>query len=154
MERTYRPVGKYIFLQEAKDFLNRVKPFDFTPITKEDIKDVRIGYTVIAPLSACSSLYPQGAQELVEGFHIYWITATSKGVLPVAIALYWDGIQIRAYIPTDGNTWNKSEYCAYGFELLNTTVISDIDLNEELNLNDMIMDVMNNILLYEDDSIQ
>jgi len=30
--------------------------------------------------------------------------------------IYWDGKNLRAYIPSDGNTWNKESMTAYGSE--------------------------------------
>jgi len=35
---------------------------------------------------------------------------------PVVFCLYWDGKQLRGYIPKDGNVYNEKEKCAYGSE--------------------------------------
>jgi hypothetical protein len=35
---------------------------------------------------------------------------------PVAFIIYWDGSKLRAYVPTDGNSWNTDTKRAYGNE--------------------------------------
>ena len=35
---------------------------------------------------------------------------------PVCFVMYWDGKELRAYIPKDGNAWNKKQKTAYGSE--------------------------------------
>jgi len=42
------------------------------------------------------------------------VTAGGDWESPLLFILYWDGIQLRGYVPTDGNTWNTDTKTAYG----------------------------------------
>jgi len=62
------------------------------------------------------SNYPVGYMELKTGFHTFFVNAGGDWEFPICFVLYWGNKKMRAYIPKDGNAWNKKEKCAYGSE--------------------------------------
>ena len=60
--------------------------------------------------------YLTGYHELVPGFHTFWVSAGGDWEIPINFLLYWGDNRLRAYIPKDGNIWNKKYKCAYGSE--------------------------------------
>jgi hypothetical protein len=60
--------------------------------------------------------YPVGYKVLSNGLPVLFVNAGGDWEYPICFILYWDGKQIRAYIPENGNVFNKKERCAYGSE--------------------------------------
>lgn len=54
-----------------------------------------------------------GIQELPNGLTFCGCYAGGDWEGPVFFIIYWDG-KVRAYIPTDGNPWNRTSKQAYG----------------------------------------
>lgn len=55
------------------------------------------------------------------GYHVYpnGLTAWGMGAggdweVPIFLIIYWDGTDLRGYIPKDGNLWNTDNKKAYG----------------------------------------
>lgn len=49
----------------------------------------------------------------VNGLTYCGLSAGDDGEFPVFFVVYWDGNKLRAYIPTEGNIWNKKTNKAY-----------------------------------------
>lgn len=60
--------------------------------------------------------YPVGYQTLPNGLPVLFVNAGGDWEYPICFCIYWDGKKMRAYIPEDGNIYNKKEKCAYGSE--------------------------------------
>jgi hypothetical protein len=88
--------------------------------------------------------YPCGYEILPNGLPVLFVNAGGDWENPICFVIYYDGKELRAYIPSDGNIWNKKEKCAYGSE---DNIDDDFDFdnlpegNPELIRND----VMNRI---------
>jgi hypothetical protein len=55
-----------------------------------------------------------GFKTLPNGMNYLGICAGGDWETSVFFIIYWDGKELRAYIPTDGNPWNTDEKQAYG----------------------------------------
>lgn len=55
-----------------------------------------------------------GPQSVNTGLVFVGCTAGGDWEVPVFFIIYWDGKKLRAYVPTDGNTWNTDTKAAYG----------------------------------------
>ena len=60
--------------------------------------------------------YPCGYEVLDNGLPVLFVNAGGDWEHPICFVFYFDGKTMRAYIPTDGNIYNKKEKCAYGSE--------------------------------------
>lgn len=57
-----------------------------------------------------------GFRTLENGMTYLGCSAGGDWEHPVFFIIYWDGKELRGYIPADGNTWNKQYKTAYGSE--------------------------------------
>jgi hypothetical protein len=57
--------------------------------------------------------YPTGYEVLSNGLPVLFVSAGGDWQFPICFCIYYDGDKLRAYIPSDGNAWNKKEKCAY-----------------------------------------
>lgn len=55
-----------------------------------------------------------GYKILKNGLPVLQVIAGGDWEFPVAFIFYSDGVKLRAYIPNDGNVWNKKFNSAYG----------------------------------------
>jgi len=60
--------------------------------------------------------YPVGYEMLPNGLPVLFVNAGGDWESPICFCIYFDGSKMRAYIPSEGNVWNKKEKCAYGSE--------------------------------------
>jgi hypothetical protein len=60
--------------------------------------------------------YPCGFKVLDNGMPALFVNAGGDWEHPICFCIYWDGKKLRAYIPSDGNVYNKKEKCAFGSE--------------------------------------
>lgn len=102
--------------------------------------------------------YEVGYKELKPGFHTFFVNAGGDWEYPICFILYWDGSSIRAYIPEEGNVYNKTYKTAYGSEG-DTKIknLPDVDWNgedkdQEYDYDKMIQDIESRIILKSDDS--
>ena len=58
--------------------------------------------------------FPLGYKLLDNDVPVLFGYAGGDWEFPVGFCLYWDGKNIRAYVPTDGNTYNLEHKSAYG----------------------------------------
>jgi len=55
-----------------------------------------------------------GCHTLSNGFTFHGFSAGGDWEQPVFFIIYWDGTQLRGYIPKDGNPWNTTTGYPYG----------------------------------------
>jgi hypothetical protein len=55
-----------------------------------------------------------GFRVLPNGLAVLGVTAGGDWQQPLYFVVYWDGLRLRGYIPTDGNPWNTKTKKAYG----------------------------------------
>lgn len=116
--RYYTETTKDIFLAKVEKLMtDREFPWELPNSIEKDLSKVNFdwkNYSVFGDDYNCG--YPVGHKELVEGFHIYFCAAGGDWECPVCFVFYNTNEGLRAYIPKDGNLWNKKEKCAYGSE--------------------------------------
>ncbi len=102
------------------------------------------------PTSGDDDLNPLlGIRTLKNGMTYWGIKAGGDWEYPVFFIVYWDGKEIRGYVPHHGNTWNYKTKAAYGNEM-------DIDPEEamdlaeaQLNVDLLVEDIQNRIKVKE-----
>ena len=87
--------------------------------------------------------YPCGYKVLKNGLPVLFVNAGGDWEYPICFCIYYDGKTLRAYIPTDGNVYNKKEKCAYGSEC-NEEIDTD-EITEECNHDAIENDIINRI---------
>ena len=116
--RYYTEIPKEDFLRKVKYVMdNESFPYEVSDTIERDLSKVNFdweNYTCWEDKEGCG--YPTGYKELATNFHIYLAAAGGDWEHPVCYIFYWGDDELRAYIPTDGNVWNKKEKCAYGSE--------------------------------------
>jgi len=95
------------------------------------------------------SNYPSGYRELSPGFHTFFVNAGGDWEFPICFVIYWGDKKLRAYIPKDGNAWNKKEKCAYGSESYGSDheERSDADYEKEVSEEKIIAEIIKHITL-------
>jgi hypothetical protein len=58
--------------------------------------------------------YPVGYEVLSNNLPVLFVNAGGDWENPICFCIYWDGKQMRAYIPKDGNVYNVKAKSAYG----------------------------------------
>jgi hypothetical protein len=141
MARFYKEIDKESFLKKVKDVMEREDkngydkyPYVLPKQIEKDLKKVNFdfeNYTCFDDTDGYSD-YPIGHKEIAPNFHIFFVNAGGDWEYPICFIFYWGDDKLRAYIPSDGNAWNKKEKCAYGSE-------DNTDYEEDVpnNLHDM-----------------
>ena len=80
-----------------------------------------------------------GFETLPNGLPILWMWAGGDWEFPVTFVLYWDGKGLRAYIPEEGNVYNKERKSDYGNNDEEEGEAQDFDYDK------MRLDIMNRI---------
>lgn len=83
----------------------------------EDVSKVQFDYENVSVDGFTTSPGSEqgfGFQTLPNGFVYYGMEAGGDWELPVYLIAYWDGKNIRGYVPKDGNVWNTVRNSAYG----------------------------------------
>jgi hypothetical protein len=92
------------------------------------------------------STYPVGYREVAPGFHIFFVNAGGDWEWPVCFIFYWGyEKRIRAYIPEDGNAYNKKEKTAYGSD--SNEESGDENHDSEISEEKMTAEIINHIKL-------
>ena len=60
--------------------------------------------------------YPCGIVTLSNGMVCLFCNAGGDWEIPICFVVYWDGFELRGYIPKMGNLWSKKYNSAYGSE--------------------------------------
>lgn len=76
--------------------------------------------------------YPCGYEILKNGLPVLFINAGGDWEFPICLCIYWDGKKLRAYIPKEGNVYNKKDKRAYGNGDPEDNELEDTE-NEKLN---------------------
>lgn len=102
---------------------------NFTPKIKKDLEKINFDFENLTfggegyYDEGSFADYPAGYKVLDNNLPILLSNAGGDWEHPICYCIYWDGKEMRAYIPKDGNVYNKKEKCAYGSE-------DDCDYNE------------------------
>ena len=123
--------------EEPDDDVSDKKPIDFvlnydtrigyaflTPQVEKDLKKVEFDCENISanPSDTYGDVEPRkgeaenyvGLHTLSNGLSYLGITAGGDWEVPIFFMLYWDGENLRGYVPKAGNTWNTKNNMAFG----------------------------------------
>jgi hypothetical protein len=95
--------------------LQSLDPYELPSHIEKDLKKVNFdmeNFSINDPYVG----YPCGFEILENGLPVLFANAGGDWEFPICFCFYWDGKQIRAYIPNEGNVYNKTEKCAFGSE--------------------------------------
>lgn len=153
MARFYTEISKEDFLKKVKTLLSNEDdeddkfPWEMPLSIAADLSKVRFdweNYTGFDARQGYAS-YPFGYKELKPGFHVFFMNAGGDWEFPVCFIFYWGDGKLRAYIPKEGNAWNKKEKCAYGSEeisyselLATPTEDHDKEISEEKMIDEIV----------------
>ncbi len=129
MSRFYSPISKEDFLDKVKelmsqeydiddndDFAQSRYPYSLRGNIVKDLHKVEFdfeNYSVFEDIDQESLL---GYHEISPGFHTFFAWAGGDWEYPVSFIFYFYNNEIRAYIPRDGNIWDKICKCAFNNE--------------------------------------
>ena len=117
MARFYTEISKEEFLNKVETLMGEEYPYKLPTIIKKDLSKVNFDWENYTEFKDGGfALYPNGYMEVSPGFHIFFAQAGGDWEYPVCFIFYWGNGILRAYIPNNGNVWNKKEKCAYGSE--------------------------------------
>jgi hypothetical protein len=105
--------------------------FDKENISRHNGKDSPAGFP-----------YPVGIQTIGDDLKVCFFWAGGDWEYPVCFILYWDGKQLRGYIPTKGNAFDKKNKMAYGNE---DDGRDTDDYNKEVSYDLLVEDILNRI---------
>lgn len=71
--------------------------------------------------------YPCGYKNLPNGMHAMFVTVKADWSVPLCFVIYWDGKRLRAYVPREGNIYNRLQEKA----LTEQIDFYDFDENED-----------------------
>lgn len=140
------------FKQICKKFLfDKDVSFDPNNLSKQiekdlskvefDFENYEIGNAEFHSTGLCN--YPCGYEVLSNGLPVLFVNAGGDWECPICFCIYYDGEKLRAYIPTDGNLFNKKLKSAYG----NNDDFDDIDEEENGDPEKIRNDIMDRIVL-------
>jgi hypothetical protein len=154
MARFYTEINKVDFLKKVEELLNNDDsefPHDLPTKIADDLKKVNFDWENYTRFDETSgyACYPVGHREPVKNFHMFFVNAGGDWEFPICFILYWNN-GLRAYIPKDGNAWNKKEKCAYGSEDLSLEEMEKYDMDPEdidkqVDESKMINEIINHI---------
>jgi hypothetical protein len=129
-----------------KLFLKYANDYEFTTQIETDLSKVEFDRENITTPNDELSFggYPVGHMTIGNDLHVYFTNAGGDWEFPVCFIIYWDGKQLRAYIPEDGNVWNKKTKMAYGNE---DGEDDQEELEKQVDKNLIINDILNRIKL-------
>lgn len=146
--RYYSEISKELFLEKVKKLMNEDEyPYEMPTIIEKDLSKVNFdfeNYTSFEDTKGYST-YPVGYYEIEPNFHIFFVNFGGDWEYPICAIYYWGDKKLRAYIPKDGNAWNKKERCAYGSEY-NNIARDDKKIDKEVNVDAMINEIKSHIL--------
>lgn len=107
-----------------------------------DIKKIDVSFENII-IKGDNAEYPLGFTNLPSGVSGYLFMVGGDWEKPIAAFLYYDGKSFRAYVPKEGNLYNKVHKCAYGSEPGD----EEITVQEDYDFPKMLVDIENRIKL-------
>lgn len=140
---------------ELEDFKEKVravfKNLDFTALLDLDLSKVEFDWENSTHPDDdgddCFSNYPVGFKTLKDDFHVCFINAGGDWEFPICFVVYWDGDEIRGYIPKDGNAYDKVKNIAYGNDDSENERGNDKIEQEEVDSDKIIAEVLKEITL-------
>lgn len=85
------------------------------PTISRDLDKVQFDYENCDYTNGFSG-YPAGYEILPNGMPVLYVSVGGDWEHPIMFCLYYDGKKVRAYIPKEGNVWNRKTKSAYGNE--------------------------------------
>ena len=147
----YTEISKEEFLFKVKKLMeNEEYPYETSKSIEKDLDKVNFdweNYTTFDDTQGFC-LYPVGYKELKPGMHLFFTAAGGDWEIPICFIYYWGDGELRAYIPKDGNLWNKKEKCAYGSEAHGNGYEGDEDdfIGREYSEEKLYSDILNKII--------
>ncbi len=148
MPRFYAKISKDEFLSKIQEFMSPLEsedddddddgyPYNLPKKIAKDLSKVEFDFENSSMFDENRENILEGYREIVPGFHVFFAWAGGDWQIPVTWIYYFDGKDIRAYIPSDGNQWDKKEKRAYD---------GDED-HEEIDREKIYADILNRIKL-------
>lgn len=157
MSRFYKAITKELFLEKVKALSKYDEdgdegedyPYDFPAQIEKDLSKIefdRENFTRFDDTDEDSfGCYPVGYKYLENDLHVFFVNSGGDWEYPICFIFYWDGKQIRAYIPKNGNVYNHAEKCAYGSD--SDPYHDHEELDKNFNFNNLIEDIISRIKL-------
>jgi hypothetical protein len=145
MARFYAPISKDDFLKKVEALFDpEFYPYDLPAKIKTDLAKVEFDWENYSDFDEEEgfSTYFVGYKELIDGFHVFFTDAGGDWEHPICFIYYWDGKQLRGYIPEYGNAYNKTLKSAYGNNEDHTNNHTSEEDNDKI-----IADIINRITL-------
>lgn len=113
--RYYTETTKENFLSKVQELMeNEEFPYEMSKSIEKDLSKVNFDWENYTTFNSTEGFgYSIGHKELKPNFHIYFGAAGGDWEIPVCYVFYWGDGELRAYIPKNGNVWDKKEKCAY-----------------------------------------
>jgi len=105
MPRYFVPITKEELNQKIEEAEVSIGSVNLTPQIEKDLEKVQFDW---------ENRDPQGFHTLDNGLTFLGGSAGGDWEYPVSFIIYWDGKKLRAYIPTEGNYFNRTTKFAYG----------------------------------------
>ncbi|MFA5366700.1 MAG: hypothetical protein WC333_02350 [Dehalococcoidia bacterium] len=147
--RYYKPTTQEEFLAKIEKLMTSDDfPYDnLSDKIQKDLSKVQFdfeNYTYFGKNEGFST-YPVGYREIAPGFHIYFVNAGGDWEWPICFIFYLGRKdKLRAYIPEDGNAWNKEKKVAYGSD--DNEDSGNTDHDDEISEEKMITEILGHIL--------
>ncbi len=100
--------------EDNPDFINVRR---LTPTVEKDLDKVTFDTENVTDIDGDYKFGPEkliGYHTLPNGMTFLGVAAGGDWEIPVFFIIYWDGKQLRGYIPEKGNLWNTTTKGAYG----------------------------------------
>ncbi len=146
--RYYSETTKEHFLSKVQKLMgNEEFPFEQNDRLFKDLKKVQFDYENCTDFNCRTNYatYPVGYREIAPGFHAFFVNAGGDWEHPICYIYYWGQKMLRAYIPENGNAWNKKEKCAYGSDSDENS--GDADHESEISEELMVAEILEHIKL-------
>jgi hypothetical protein len=149
--RYYKPTTQEEFLAKVEEIMTS-EDFPYDNLSKKirkDLSKINFDFENVTRFDETKGYvdgkYPVGYREIAPGFHIYFVNAGGDWEWPICFIFYLGSKgKLRAYIPEDGNAWNKEEKCAYGSDEKGD---GDTDRDAEISEEKMTVEILGHILL-------
>jgi len=137
-------ISLQLFEEKLKPLLEREHfPYDLGKTIDKDLAKVQFDW------ENWEHEHGECGVKVVNEFPFLLMWAGGDWEYPVRFIIYWDGKQLRGYIPTEGNVFNKETKAAYGNEYdFKKEEVDDKDI-PEFDMDKFTDDILNRIQLYE-----
>lgn len=138
---TYKKISRDEFLKKVMALMwtgsddededsDKLYPNNLPEIIKNDLSSVSFDWENFTEFSGAEDTngfaeYPFGYCDLGNDFHIFFGQAGGDSEYPLCFIYFWDGENIRAYIPSNGNVYDKEIKKAFLFPTIDTAEIFD-----------------------------